>query len=275
MAELSPELAAKRDRLLELLRGFRGCAVAFSGGVDSSVLAFAARLALGDRAVAVTGLSDSSAADEREACRRMAEHIGIRHERTLTHEMSDPAYLRNEPDRCYLCKREVIQQLWAVARLHGIDTLADGSNADDARDYRPGSQAAKELGVRSPLAECGLSKAEIRQLAEFWGLPNCGKPSSPCLSTRIAYGETITPERLRMIERAEKFLAEKQFSPLRVRYHKGDVARIEVPLDDLHRLVESALRDELVAAMKSAGFTYVTIDLEGFRSGSMNAMLPG
>jgi uncharacterized protein len=273
MSELPTELAQKRDRLLELLRGYGSCAVAFSGGLDSSVLAKAAQLALGDRALAVTGASESMAAGELEEAAELARQIGIRHETIPTGELALPAYQANQPDRCYHCKTELFAQVEKVAGRFGAAVVADGSNRDDQGDYRPGLQALRERKVRSPLAECGFNKAELRRLANAWLLPVHDKPATPCLSSRIAYGQRVTPERLQMIDRAERFLRERGLRPLRVRYHEGDLARIEVPPDQLPRLAEPAFRRELVEYLRSLGFKYVALDLEGFRSGSMNAVL--
>jgi len=274
MVGMTHELAAKRDRLIELLAGFGSCAVAFSGGLDSTVLAKAAQLALGDRAVAVTGVSASLAVGELEACRDLAQRIGIRHEVIQTEELSNPEYLKNAPDRCYHCKTELFTRLEAIARQMSVAVVADGSNWDDHGEHRPGLQAARDQRVRSPLAECGLTKAEIRALALHWELPTWDKPPTPCLSSRIAYGESVSPERLAMIDKAERFLRERGFQPLRVRYHKGDVARIEVAPEALARFADAEFRRELVEHFKAAGFKYVALDLEGFRSGSLNAMLP-
>ena len=274
MPELPPELTAKRDRLLSLLEGFGSCAVAFSGGLDSTVLAKAAQLALGDRAVAVTGASESLAVGELEECRRLAERIGIRHEVIQTEELANPDYRKNEADRCYHCKTELFSRLDAIARQSSMAVVADGSNADDSREHRPGMQAARDQRVRSPLAECGLTKAEIRALALDWQLPTWDKPATPCLSSRIAYGESVTPERLAMIDKAERFLRGRGFQPLRVRYHKGDLARIEVAADALAKFADPEFRREVIAELRAAGFKYVALDLEGFRSGSLNAVLP-
>jgi len=272
--ELPLELRQKRDRLLELLRSFGSCAVAFSGGLDSTVLAKAAQLALGDRAVAVTGVSESLAAGELEECKRLARLIGIRHEVIHTQELSDPNYRQNDSNRCYYCKWELFTQVERLAEQLGVAVVADGSNRDDHGEHRPGLRAARERQVRSPLAECNLTKAEIRQLAAYWALPTANKPATPCLSSRIAYGEQVTPQRLAMIDRAERFLREQGFQPLRVRYHRGDVARIEVAPEAIGRLLEVELRRQVVEKLKSFGFKFVSLDLEGFRSGSLNAILP-
>lgn len=273
-SEIPAELREKRDRLLDLLRSFGSCAVAFSGGLDSAVLAKAAHAALGDRAVAVTGVSASLAAGELEDCRRLAAQIGIRHVVLETDELRNPLYQRNLPDRCYFCKTELFTKMGDWAGKLGVSVVVDGSNRDDRGDHRPGMTAARERGVRSPLAECDLSKEEIRLLAKDWGLPIWDKPASPCLSSRIAYGEAVTPERLAMVERAERFLREQGFRLLRVRYHKGDLARIEVPVEELSRLLEPALRESLVEELTAAGFKFVTLDLMGFRSGSLNQLVP-
>jgi uncharacterized protein len=273
MIDLPPQLAAQRDRLLVLLRSYGSCAVAFSGGLDSTVLAKAAQLALGDRAVAVTGVSASLAVGELDGAKQLAQQIGIRHEVIETGELSNPAYRANQADRCYHCKTELFVQVEQLAERLGVAVVADGSNRDDLGEYRPGMKAARERKVKSPLAECGLTKAEIRQLAEYWELSTWDKPATPCLSSRIAYGEQVTPERLAMVDRAERFLRGLGFQPLRVRYHKGDVARIEVAVDQLPRFADAEFRREVVEQLKSAGFKYIALDLEGFRSGSMNAVL--
>jgi pyridinium-3,5-biscarboxylic acid mononucleotide sulfurtransferase len=270
MSEIPAELAAKRDRLIDLLQSYGSCAVAYSGGVDSALVAAAAHRALGDRAVAVTGTSASMAAGELEEAQALARRIGIRHETVATGELDLAAYCRNGPDRCYHCKSELLDRLEEVARRTGAAVVFDGNSLDDLGDYRPGRRAAEQHSVRSPLADCGLTKADVRRLAESWGLPVWNKPASPCLSSRIAYGEPITPERLAMVDRAERFLRERGFQPLRVRYHRGDLARIEVPADQLPRFADAALCRETIERLRSLGFKYVTLDLEGFRSGSMN-----
>ncbi len=274
MNELPVELSAKRDRLLELLRSYGTCAVAYSGGLDSTVLAKAAQLALGDRAVAVTGISASLAVGELDEAKDLARQIGIRHEVIETGELSIPEYQENTGNRCYFCKNELFMQVEEIARRMDVAVVADGSNRDDHGEHRPGIRAARDRKVRSPLAECGFTKEELRTLAEHWELPTWNKPATPCLSSRIAYGEKVTPERLAMVDRAERYLREHGFQPLRVRYHKGDVARIEVSAEALAKFIDESFRRRVVEQLKSIGFKYVSLDLEGFRSGSLNAVLP-
>lgn len=274
MSDLPSELIAKRDRLLDLLQSYGSCAVAFSGGLDSSVLAKAAQLALGDRAVAVTGVSASLAAGELDQCVELARQIGIRHEVLETEELSDQNYQRNDPNRCYYCKTELFTKVEDIARRMNVAVVVDGSNHDDKGEHRPGMRAAEEQEVRSPLAECELRKDEIRALAKHWGLPEWDKPATPCLSSRIAYGEQVTTERLRMIDQAERFLRDEGFRLLRVRYHRGDHARIEVPVDELPRFVEPDFRQRLIEVLTEAGFKFISLDLKGFRSGSLNQLLP-
>ena len=272
--ESDPTLNAQRDRLLETLRGYGRVAVAYSGGVDSTVVARAAYEALGDRAIAVTAVSDSLASGELEEAEALARQIGIRHRVIRTEEFADPNYLRNQTDRCYFCKSELYGRLSGMLEILEVDAIASGANMDDMGDHRPGMRAAAERGVRHPLQECELTKANVRALAQAWGLPIWDKPATPCLSSRIAYGEEVSPERVRMIDQAEQWLRQKGLRVLRVRYHKGDLARIEVPLDDLPRLVDLDVRGELIAAFRTLGFKFVTLDLEGFRSGSFNSVIP-
>jgi uncharacterized protein len=267
------DLSAKRDALLATLAGLPGCAVAYSGGVDSAVVAKAAAMALGDRSLAVTGISASLAEGELERARETAELIGIRHVVIETDEFASSDYVRNASDRCYHCKTELYSQISRRLPEWGNPTIVNGANTDDTHDYRPGMNAAAEQQIRSPLAECGINKAEVRQLAQEWGLPVWDKPATPCLSSRVAYGEAVTPQRLKMIDRAEQFLRQHGFASLRVRFHTGDVARIEVPPSDLVRFCEVEFRRDLVAQFKSLGFKFVTIDLEGFRSGSLNQLV--
>ena len=266
-------LEQKRERLLAMIGQLESCAVAFSGGVDSAVVAKAAAIALGDRAVAITGTSASLATGELEEATAVAQQIGIRHIVVPTSELASPAYARNAPDRCFHCKTELYTQLEALLPTLDIKTILNGANKDDLGDYRPGMRAASEHKILSPLAECGITKAEVRELASAWGLSVWDKPATPCLSSRIAYGEEVTPERLEMIDRAEQFLRQAGLRNFRVRYHKGDLARIEAPLAELPRLVEADLRGRLSEEMRRLGFKFVTLDLEGFRSGSLNQLV--
>jgi uncharacterized protein len=272
--EADPKQNTQRERLVETLRGYGRVAVAFSGGIDSTVVAQAAYEALGDAAIAVTAVSESLAVGELEEAQELARKIGIRHRVIHTEEFTDPNYLRNDSDRCYFCKSELYGRLLGMLGELLVDVIASGANTDDMGDYRPGLRAASEHGVRHPLQECGLSKADVRVLARAWELPTWDKPATPCLSSRIAYGEDVNPERVRMVGQAEQWLRQRGFRMLRVRYHKGDLARIEVPLDDLPRFVELELRGELIPAFRTLGFKFVTLDLEGFRSGSLNSMIP-
>lgn len=271
---LSPDLIGKRDRLLESLRGLGSCAVAMSAGVDSTVVAKAAQLALGSAAVAVTGSSDSLAAGELEQAAELAALIGIRHVVIETGEFSNPDYRSNSPDRCYHCKTELYTRLEGLAQGLGVNVVVNGANLDDQGDYRPGMQAAAEHQVRSPLLECGFTKEDVRRLAAHWGLPVWDKPASPCLSSRVAYGEEVTPQRVAMIDRAEQYLRALGLRECRVRYHRGDLARIEVPAGDIARLVDPAVRANLAAEFHQLGFKFVTLDFDGFRSGSLNSLIP-
>ena len=272
--ELRPELVAKRDALLETLRSYGRVAVAYSGGVDSAVVARAAREALGDDAVAVTAVSESLASGELEAAQALAGQIGVRHQVIRTEEFADPNYLRNNPDRCYFCKSELYGRLVGLMDRLGVDAIASGANLDDQGDHRPGMRAAGEKGVRHPLQECGLTKADVRALAQAWGLPVWDKPAAPCLASRIAYGEEVTPDRVRMVDRAESWLRARGLRLLRVRYHKNDLARIEVAPEELPALVAEPVRSELTTAFRGFGFKFVVLDLEGFRSGSLNDLIP-
>lgn len=269
-----PELIVHRDRLFDTLRGYGRVAVAFSGGIDSTVVAGAAQLALGDRAIAVTAVSDSLASGELDEAKALARQIGIKHRIIRTEEFADPNYLRNAPDRCYFCKSELYGRLATLSSELGVDVIASGANADDTGDHRPGMRAAAEQGVRHPLQECGLGKADVRALARAWALPTWDKPATPCLSSRIAYGEQVTPERVRMIDGAEQWLRGRGLRLLRVRYHKGDLARVEVPIEELPALVAPGVREELVSIFRALGFKFVTLDLQGFRSGSLNTLVP-
>jgi uncharacterized protein len=267
-------LTEKRDHLLQLLRSFESCAVAFSGGVDSAVVAKAAQLALGERSVAVTGTSAALAAGELESAAELAKLIGIRHVTIPTEEFANADYLANNSDRCYHCKTELYSQLGNISDQLGVDIVVNGANADDLHDYRPGMRAADEHAVRSPLAECGFTKSEVRALAADWELPVADKPATPCLSSRIVYGLQVTPERLAMVDKAERFLRSLGFVELRVRYHADDLARIEVSRDELDEISEPGVRKAIVDEFHRIGFKFVTLDLAGFRSGGFTQLVP-
>jgi pyridinium-3,5-biscarboxylic acid mononucleotide sulfurtransferase len=276
MAETSlpMELRVKRDRLLELLRGMRRVAVAFSGGIDSTVVAKAGFLAPGADAVAVTADSASVPRAEIAEARSLAQRIGIRHQVVATDEFANPDYLKNDGTRCYHCKDELYQQIENLLPGLGCEVICSGANLDDLGDYRPGLIAAAEHKVRHPLQEAGFTKADVRALALHWDMPTWDKPASPCLSSRLAPGVEVTPERTARVEAAEAYLKKLGYREFRVRLHEGELARIEVPPDGLARLAEPQVCAELVRHLKSLGFRYVTLDLEGFRSGSLNEMIP-
>ena len=217
----------------------------------------------------------SLAAGELDAARRLARDIGIRHEVLTTGEFNDPNYTANPANRCYFCKTELYEQIEPLAEKLGLAVIVNGANTDDAGDWRPGMAAAGEHQVRSPLVECGFTKADVRALAAKWQLSVSDKPASPCLSSRVAYGEEVTPERLQMIDKAEQLLRSLGLRTVRVRYHRGDLARLEVPAEAIALLAAPETRARLAAEMKQLGFKYVTLDLEGFRSGSQNEVLVG
>lgn len=246
--------------------------VAFSGGVDSTLLLFAAHEALGDRAVAAIGLSPTYPAREHAQALETAERIGVTVLTVETHEMEDPRYRDNPPDRCYHCKRALFSTLLALARERGLEAVLEGSNADDASDHRPGMQAADDLGVRRPLLEVGLTKEEIRQLARDRGLSVWNKPSLACLASRIPYGSAISEQRLNRIDRAEEVIRAHGIQQVRVRDH-GEIARIEVAPEEIALLLKEEVRTVVVRALKESGYRYVSIDLEGYRTGAMNEVL--
>jgi len=262
----------KLDRLRADVRALGSVVVAFSGGVDSSFLLKVCHEELGDRALAVTAASETYPRRELDEARRIAEQIGARHLVIHTSEIEIDGFSRNPPDRCYFCKRELFGKLRAVATQHRLDHVLDGSNADDTSDYRPGARAAHELHVRSPLQDAGLAKDEIRQLSRDMGLPTWDKPAYACLASRFPYGEEITADKLDAVGRAEGLLYALGFAGVRVRHH-GPVARIELPPDQISEAIEPKRRQRIVSGLKELGFAYVTIDLEGYRTGSMNEVL--
>jgi uncharacterized protein len=266
-------LARKRQALETLIDSFDSMLVAFSGGVDSTLLLWVACQVLGSgRVVALTATSPTYPAYEFEESRRLADTIGVRQLVVVSNELEIPGFADNPPQRCYHCKHELFSLCLARAGELGLAVVVDGANCDDLADYRPGHQAARELGIRSPLVEAGLAKAEIRELSRQAGLPTATKQAFACLASRFPYGTRIDSQRLQQIDTCETFLRERGFTTYRVRYH-GDTARIEVAVAELPRLLEAPLRLELVAAFKTAGFTYVALDLEGYRTGSMNVGL--
>jgi pyridinium-3,5-biscarboxylic acid mononucleotide sulfurtransferase len=268
----SEALAAKAGRLREILSGYQSVLIAFSGGVDSAYLAIAAAGALGNHALAVTADSPSYPDTHRQLALTIARDFGFSHEVIHTAELDRPEYRANPANRCYYCKDELYGRLAAIARERGIAVIVDGNNADDRGDYRPGRQAAREHGVKSPLDEAELTKDDIRALARAAGLASWDEPASACLSSRIPYGHEVTDERLRQIERAEAVLRDLGFRIFRVRHH-DDTARLEIARAEMPRALDPDVNARLVAALKALGYQYVSLDLQGYRLGSLNEAL--
>jgi pyridinium-3,5-biscarboxylic acid mononucleotide sulfurtransferase len=265
-------LATKEERLREIFRELDSVIVAYSGGVDSSYVAYVANAELGPRAVCITGQSASLPEYQRAEIDEVVKKFGFQHEIIQTEELENPGYRANNPDRCFFCKDELYTKLESVAHARGIKSIVDGSTVDDLGDYRPGRRAASQHAVRSPLIEAGLSKSEVRELSRRVELPTWDKPASPCLSSRIAYGTTVTIERLSKVDRGEEILREFGFREFRVRHH-DQLVRIEIAPAEMDRVLRKDLIAELARRFRELGFKYVTLDLEGFRSGSMNEVL--
>jgi len=267
------DLDRKERQLRDLVRSLESVVVAFSGGVDSALVLKIAGDELGDRALGITARSESLAASELEGALGFAASVGARHEVLETHELEDPNYLANPENRCYFCKKELYGRLSEIARERGAKWIVDGFNLDDASDWRPGRKAAGEFGVRSPLAEAGFAKSDVRALAKKLNLEVWDKPALACLSSRFPYGTPITLELLQQVDRAEEAVHAAGIRICRVRHH-GEVARIEVPESEIERLAERGVRERVAAGVKAAGYRYVSLDLGGYVSGNLNVRTP-
>ncbi len=267
--DLSDELKSKVESLRNMIKSFGKVAVAFSSGVDSTFLLAVAHEELGDDVIAVTAVDDSVPERELNEASAFCKERGIRHILCKADPMQEEGYRNNSPDRCYYCKHTIFNEIKKAAGDNGIGILAEGSNMDDLGDYRPGMRAISELGVKSPLKDCGLGKKDIRDISRAMGLPTWSKPAYACLASRFVYGEQITREKLHMIDQAEQFLIEKGFYEERVRLH-GNLARIEVSPADIGRLASDDIRQAVFAKFKEIGFSFVTLDMQGYRMGSMN-----
>jgi len=269
---ISEELQKKVENLKQYIVGLGSLAIGFSGGVDSSLLVAVAHEVLGDRLIAVTGADASVPERELNEAVAFCKERGIRHIVCNVDPLKEEGYRNNSPDRCYFCKHGIFTEVRKIALENGIEYMAEGSNVDDIGDYRPGLRAAAELSVKSPLREAGLTKSEIRIISKVMGLPTWSKPAYACLASRFVYGEEITEEKLHMIDRAEQFLIEHGFFEERVRMH-GNIARIEVPPEDIPRLAADEIREAVYDKFREIGFLFVTLDMKGYKSGNMNATL--
>ena len=268
------DVQEKEEQLRSWMRHTGSLLVAYSGGVDSSYLAYVATSEIGQNAHCALGISPSVSGNQREEATSIAEDFGFRFRIIQTEEFADPAYVANPSNRCYFCKSELFEKLKVLAAKEGITTIVDGTNFDDVGGHRPGRRAAEENGVRSPLVEFGFTKRDIRELSRKHGLPTWDKPASPCLSSRIAYGVPVTIERLTKVEKGESLLRKYGFREFRLRVH-GELARIEVSPDEFDRILDRRIIRELSVAIQSLGFKFVTLDLHGYRSGALNEELAG
>lgn len=263
---------AKFVGLTELLKKTEGVLVAFSGGVDSTFLLKVAHMALGDKAVAITTLSPTAPPGELEAAKELAGIIGCQHKIITSHELDNPSFAKNPVNRCYFCKDELYRICRVEADRLGVSTVVDGTNLDDLKDHRPGLKSAKEWHIRHPLVEANMTKEKIREYSRELGLPSWNKPAIACLSSRFPYGIEINKERLEKIAACEQFLQEHRFREFRVRYH-GELVRLEVGQEEMNRFFEPAIREAIVRRFKTIGFSYISLDLQGYRTGSMNESL--
>lgn len=273
MKSVAATLESKQAKLFAILREMGEIMVAFSGGTDSAYLAWAANETLGEKAIAITADSASIPTSHKRDAEEFVARFGIRHQYIETHEFDNPDYLRNDQNRCFHCKDELFTRLAEAGQRLGLSHIIYGVNVDDQGDYRPGHRAAREHGVRAPLLEAGLTKQDIRELSRREGLPTWDRPAAACLSSRIPYGTSVTPERIRQIEAGEEALDQLGFRVFRVRYH-NELVRIELGADELPRALDPEMAARFAQIFKSLGFQYVTLDLEGYRQGSLNEVLP-
>lgn len=269
----SSEVVAKERRLAEILRGLKSVVVGFSGGVDSAYLAYTANRILGDKALCVTAISPSYPAFQRKETAEFVSRFNLCHLEITTNEVEDARYRKNSSDRCYFCKSELFSKLQILARERGFRTVIDGTNRDDHSDFRPGRRAAEQYLVRSPLADAEMNKVEIRELSRRAGLPTWNKPALPCLSSRFPYGTSITPEKLSLVERGEEILRHFGFKVFRVRYHEA-LVRLEFSPEELPKAMDMGMAALLTKEFKVLGFKFITLDLEGYRAGALNEVLP-